>query len=88
MQKGGSSIPYPIKYFEKYPISLKENGNYPQIQKALYPHFPRIDPNILYPFKYLQIYPVSLFAFGPYPCIPKKTFQASLSAAFLFQKSH
>ena len=34
--------------------------NIPQIQKALYPHIPKIDPSILYPFKYLQKYPVSL----------------------------
>ena len=32
----------------------------PIIQKALYPHIPKIDPRIPYPFKYLQKYPVSL----------------------------
>ena len=32
----------------------------PKIQKELYPHIPKIDPNFLYPFKYLQKYPVSL----------------------------
>ena len=35
-------------------------ANIPKIQKALYPHIPKIDPNILYPFKNLQKYPVSL----------------------------
>ena len=41
-------------------------ANIPKIQKALYPHIPKIDPSIQYPLKYLQKYPVSL-----YPCIPK-----------------
>ena len=28
-------------------------ANSPQIQKALYPNIPKIDPSIPYPFKYL-----------------------------------
>ena len=46
-------------------------ANIPKIQKALYPHIPKIDQvshipldiykNILYPFMF----------FGQYPCIPK-----------------
>ena len=68
--EGGPIIPYPFKYFEKYPISLKINmANFPKIQKALYPHIPKIDPNILYPLRYLQkiscipliFRPISLF---------------------------
>ena len=55
---GGSSIPYSFYHFEKYPISL----NILKIQKALYPHIPKIDPSIPYLIKhmYLQKYPVSL----------------------------
>ena len=64
-----------------------KNGKYPQIQKALYPHIPRIDQNILYPFKYLQKYPVPLYAFGPYPCIPKTPSRASLFAFIFVQKN-
>ena len=29
-------------------------ANIPKIQKALYPHLPKIDQSIPYPFKYLQ----------------------------------
>ena len=29
-------------------------ANNPKIQKALYPHIPKIDTNILYLFKYLH----------------------------------
>ena len=32
-------------------------ANFPKIQKALYPHIPKIDPSIPYPFKYLQNIP-------------------------------
>ena len=32
-------------------------ANIPKIQKALYPHIPKIDPSILYPFKYFQNIP-------------------------------
>ena len=32
-------------------------ANIPKIQKALYPHLPKIDPSIPYPFKYLQNIP-------------------------------
>ena len=35
-------------------------ANIPKIQKALYPHIPKIDPSIPYPFKYLQKYFLSL----------------------------
>ena len=35
-------------------------ANIPKIQKAFYPHIPKIDPSIPYPFKYLQKYPVFL----------------------------
>ena len=41
-------------------------ANIPKIQKALYPHIPKIDPGIpftkisLYPFKFLANIPVSL----------------------------
>ena len=35
-------------------------ANIPKIQKALYPHIPKIDSDILYPLKYLQKYPLSL----------------------------
>ena len=35
-------------------------ANIPKIQKALYPHIPKIDPSFQYPLKYLQKYPVSL----------------------------
>ena len=44
-------------------------ANITKIQKALYPHIPKIDPSIPYPFKYLQKYSVSLQVFGQYPCI-------------------
>ena len=53
-------------------------ANIPKIQKALYPHIPKIDPSIPYPFKYLQKYPVSHALFGQYPCIPKNPSRASL----------
>ena len=42
------------------PVSKINVANIPIIQKALYPHIPKIDPSIPYPFKYLQKYPVSL----------------------------
>ena len=35
-------------------------ANISKIQKALYPHIPKIDQSIAYPFKYLQKFPVSL----------------------------
>ena len=35
-------------------------ANIPEIQKALYPHIPKIDPSIPCSFKYLQKYPVFL----------------------------
>ena len=54
-------------------------ANIPKIQKALYPHIPKINPGILYPFKYLQKYSVSAYFFGQYPCIPKNPSRASLN---------
>ena len=44
-------------------------ANIPRIQKALYPHLPKIDPSIPNPFKYLQkisrnplsFWPISLY---------------------------
>ena len=63
----GPSIPYPFIYCEKYHIPKINMANIPKIQKALYPHVPKIDPSIQYPFKYLQKYPVSLYVFGRYP---------------------
>ena len=74
--KGGPSIPYPFNYFEKISHIPKINmANISKIQKALYPHIPKIDPNIPYPniyknipypFKFLANIPVSLKLFpGP-----------------------
>ena len=56
-------------------------ANIPKIQKALYPHIPKIDLSILYPFKYLQKYPTSLLVFGQYTCIRKNPSRASLHNA-------
>ena len=47
----------------------------PQIQKALYPHIPKIDPSIPYRFKYLQKISHIPLRFGQYPCICKKPVQ-------------
>ena len=68
---GGPSIPYPFDYFEISHISEINMANIPEIQKALYPHIPKIDPSIPYPFKYLQKCPASLKVFGKYTCIPE-----------------
>ena len=58
--EGDPSIPYPFNYFEKISSVPKINmANIPQIQKALYPHIPKIDTSISYPFKYLQNIPYS-----------------------------
>ena len=46
-------------------------ANIPKIQKALYPHIPKIDPSNPYPFKCLQKCPASLKVFGKYTCIPE-----------------
>ena len=48
-------------------------ANIPKIQKALYPHIPKIDPSIPYPFKYLLKDPVSLYFF-PISLDPYKPF--------------
>ena len=54
--RGGSQ--YPLSFVSHNPkINM---ANIPKIQKALYPHIPKIDPSIPYTFKYLQKYPVSL----------------------------
>ena len=59
--KEGPGILYPFNYFEKYPHFPKINmAIIPKIQKALYPHIPKIGSSIPYPFQYLQKYPVSL----------------------------
>ena len=52
-------------------------ANIPIIQKALYPHIPKIDQSIQYPFKYLQKYSVTLQVFGQYPGIPKNPSRTS-----------
>ena len=44
-------------------------ANIPQIQKAFYSYYPKIDPSIRYPFQYLQKYPVSL-SFWPISLYP------------------
>ena len=36
--KGVPDIPYPINYFEKYPISLKENGRIHPTSESLHHH--------------------------------------------------
>ena len=41
-------------------IQKSNTANIPKIQKAMYPHIPKIDPSIIYPFKYLQKYPFKL----------------------------
>ena len=55
-----SHIPLIIVKNIPYPIPKIDMASIPEIQKALYPHIPKIDPSIQYPFKYLQKYPVSL----------------------------
>ena len=73
--KGVPGIPYPFKYFEKYPISLKGNWQislkFTQLQKALYHHIPKNTLNfhksITYPSNYLPKTPISLKTLpGPY----------------------
>ena len=65
---GGPSIPYSFNYFENmFHIPKINMANISKIQKALYPHLPKIDPCISCPFKYLQKYPISLQVFGQYP---------------------
>ena len=54
-----SHIPLIILKNIQFPLN-KNIANIPKMQKALYPHIPKIDPSIPYPFKYLQKYPVSL----------------------------
>ena len=68
---GVPGIPHPFKYFEKYPISLKINGLYPQNS----PHFRKLritiflkvlcflHKSIPYLFKYLVNIPISLKPF-------------------------
>ena len=49
--EGGPSIPYPFNYFEKISHIPKINtANILNIQKALYPHIPKIDLSIPYFF--------------------------------------
>ena len=50
----------PLFILKKTHIPKINMANIPKIQKALYPHIPRIDPSIPYPLKYLQKYPLSL----------------------------
>ena len=77
---GGPRIPYPFKYFEKYPISLKKIWQIsPKFRKHCVPislknfqvcHIPlNIYKNIPYPFKFLANIPVSLKTLpGPHSC--------------------
>ena len=62
-------------------------ANIPKIQKALYPHIPKIVPSVLYPFKYLLKYPVFLKVFGQYPCIPKNPSRASILIVYAEYKN-
>ena len=48
-------------------ISNINMANIPKIQKALYPHIPKINPSIPYPIKYLQKYPASLWFLANIP---------------------
>ena len=45
-------------------------ANIPKIQRALYPHIPKIDPSIPYPFKYLQEIPRIPLSFWPMSLYP------------------
>ena len=64
-ERGVPGIPYHFKYFEKYPKTLKRNGQispkFTPLQKALYHHILKSNLNfqksIPYPFKYLAIIP-------------------------------
>ena len=63
--------------------------NIPKIQKALYPHIPKIDPNIplniykniLYPFKFLANIPVSLKTL-PGPHYQSLSFNMHIQASY------
>ena len=48
-------------------IPKRNVANVPIIQKAVFPHIPKIDPSIPYPFKDLQKYPASLYFFANIP---------------------
>ena len=67
--RGVPGIPYSFKYFEKYPISLKRNGQispkFTPLQKVLYHNIPNkgtwnFHKSIPYPFKYFTNTPISI----------------------------
>ena len=84
---GGGVLSIPLIILKISHIPKINMGNIPKIQRALYPHIHKIDPNTPYPFKYLQKYPVSLF-FCQYPCIPKTPSRATVWAINILYLSY